>query len=380
MGMRKQQRFRRGTTILAITAALATATACQPAVVVGNVKIRQTPNAVRVWDNSDPAVLVAGGKNYLYGSTNNMKVPVREVPSFHGTVAQSRTDWAANPQDAMRVRPSWVNPSKHGSTWQIWAPSVMKIGSRYVMYFGANRAGATKDPSNDQCIGRATSNSPLGPFTPTASPVYCGLKAEPGSNPWGRGALDPEVFEAPDGKLYLLVALTNTKDNIGVLRLNSSGAVFGGVNATPRIVVGQSLKYHDGTDNGSLGSGAFLENPTMHYDKATKTYLLFYSAGQWYTSRYLTGFARCATPLGPCVVDNRGSFLRGAGSRSGPGGMTVFTDAGGTLRVGYATWRAGQENQPSPSNDPGSYSRQTHWARLLVSNTSDQKAQTIKLG
>lgn len=376
MAMKTRHRARMLGAVAAV-AALATATACQPTVVVGNVQIRNAANAPRVWDNSDPAVLVVGGKTYLYGSSNNKKVPVREVTSFNGTVDQSRTQWNSGARDAMHVRPEWVNPSKHGGSWQIWAPSVMKIGTRYVMYFSANRGGASNQ-RDDQCIGMATAGSPTGPFVPFRTPVYCGLKTEPGANSWGRGALDPEPFRAPDGSLYLLVSLSLTKGNIGVIRLNRDGLVVGGTNAPTKILASQSLRYHDGIDNGSIDYGkAFLENPTMHYDAATKTYLLFYSAGQWYTPDYLTGFARCATPEGPCVLDGRGPFLKSGSGRVGAGGMTVFKDPSGTLRVAYATWRAG--HAPPAANPDGSYSRQTHWAKLIVSNTADQKTQVIRL-
>jgi hypothetical protein len=53
---------------------------------VGQPGLRQVPNAPRVWDSADPAVLVDGGQTYLFGSTNNMPVPVRPIASFtvHG--------------------------------------------------------------------------------------------------------------------------------------------------------------------------------------------------------------------------------------------------------------------------------------------------------
>lgn len=371
------QRMRSFTALAGVVAAMALVTACQPAVVVGQAKVRQTANAPRVWDNSDPAVLADGGQNYLYGSTNNKKVPVRRISSFSGSLEDSRIDWANNARDAMPTKPAWVNGSRHGGTWQIWAPSVIKIGSRYVMYFSSNRAGA-RDLQNDQCIGMATSSSPYGPFAPGSSPIYCGLKrVDPQANSWGHGALDPEVIRTPTGRLFLMVALSRTTHNIGVIPLLSTGTNPGGINATPTTLVSQGLPFHDGTDNSTLTGSFFVENPTMHYDPATKTYLLFYSAGSWETSRYLTGFARCATPQGPCAVDRRGPFLKAGSGRSGPGGMTVFTDAGGTLRVAYASWQAGHE---SPSYNPGGrYSRQTHWAKLIVTKGSNQNAQGIRL-
>jgi hypothetical protein len=201
-------------------------------------------------------------------------------------------------------------------------------GSRYVMYFAARHAGATTDEDNDQCIGRATSSSPMGPYAAEARPVCCGLPPEgaanglPASNSFGRGALDPEVLRAPDGALYLLVAITRTEDNIGVLRLDAGGAVQGGINATPTILQRVAYPWHYGTDDGAR-FGGFLENPSMVFERQTGTYLPFYSAGTWYTENCNTGYARCATPMGPCTPDSRGPFLESGASRTGPGGQRI---------------------------------------------------------
>lgn len=371
--MTTRRRVLSGAAMVVVLAALV---ACQPS--LGRPAVGLKPSAPRVFDNADPAVLVVGSKTYLFGSTNNKKLPVREITSFSTSLADSQTAWARQPLDAMPSRPAWIDPGE----WEIWAPSVTKIGTKYVVYFAGRRGGVTYDEDNDQCIGRAVATNPTGPYVPGADPVYCGLPPEgavgglPRSNPWGRGALDPEVFRAPGGKLYLIVSLSRTRDNIAAVPLDSAGNVPGGPNARATVLARQSLTWHDGTYDGALGGGAFLENPTMAYDKATKTYLLFYSAGQWYTSRYVTGFARCTSPLGPCALDTRGPFLVQGNGRSGVGALTAFTAADGTQRVAYATWQAGRENQVG---GVGEYKRQTHWATLSVTNTSDPSRQTVTL-
>lgn len=347
-------------------------TSCLPASAppLGRPALRQAAAAPVVWDASDPGVLVTGGKTYLFGSNNNMLLPVRELTSFTGTFDGSRAAWGSVPHNALRKNPYWIDPDLP----EIWAPSPVKIRTRYFVFFAARRRGAV-DRTNDQCIGRAIATAPMGPYTAEASPIYCGLPAERGSNPWGRGALDPEVFRAPDGSLHLLVALSRTRDNIGVLRLTPDGKVVGGINARPTTLVSQRFPWHDGVDDNKLGP-TFLENPSMAYDKATGTYLLFYSAGDWRTSRYLTGFARCATPAGPCTLDARGPFL-GAGSwRSGVGGLTVFKDPNGVLRVAYASWQVGHEGVVSRD---GSLSRHTSLARLVLSPGTDAATQTVSL-
>jgi hypothetical protein len=51
-------------------------------------------------------------------------------------------------------------------------------------------------PTNDHCIGIATSSSPDGPFTANSEPHICNLDAG--------GVIDPSGFQAPGGALYLL--------------------------------------------------------------------------------------------------------------------------------------------------------------------------------
>ncbi len=357
--------------------ALVLLAACGPP--VGRPAVGQRPNAPTVWDNADPGVFVWEGVTYLFGTTNNMHLPVRRVTSFTGTLGQSQVDWAQAPRDAMPTRPAWVDPAE----WEIWAPSVTSISGRFVVYFASKHKGPASDEFNDLCIGRADATDPMGPYTPWSQPLYCGLPREgavagqPPSNSWGRGALDPEVFVAPDGRTHLLVALSRTRDNIGIVRLDRTGQVVGGRNAQPTILASQGLPWHDGTVDASLQGHTFLENPSMAYDAHTRTYLLFYSAGDWNTAKYLTGFARCTRPTGPCTLDRRGPFLRGGPSRTGPGGLTTFRDADGALRAAYATWTAGREGQVGVV---GEYKRQTHFAVLNLSAVADPTRQGVSLG
>lgn len=326
-----------------------------------------------MWDNSDPGVLVDGGRTYVYGSTNNMALPVREVPTFQGDLTASKQEWDAAPHNAMSAVPKWVNPADP----EIWAPSAIRLGNRYWVYFAGHRKGAT-DLWDDQCIGRAFATSPMGPFTPEADPIYCGYRRHGTVNPWGWGTLDPEVFRAADNKLYLLAALSGTRDNIGSLRLDTAGKVIGGLNATPTTLVTQRFDFHDGIEDGRMGPEAFLENPTMTYDAKSKTYLLFYSAGRWDSSRYVTGFARCLSPQGPCTPDHRGPFLSNGPTRTGAGGFTVFTDAHGTVRAAYSTWQTGMEGERGVPNPYGLYSRHLTWARLQTTGTNPA-SQVVKL-
>lgn len=334
---------------------------------VGNAYLRQRPEKPQVWDMADPDVLVVDGRNFVFGSTNNMKLPVQEIFDFNDTLSVNAENWHRNPVDAMPAKPDWVDPEE----WQIWAPSAVTIDGRHHMYFASMRDGAT-DEWNDQCIGHAVAAQPEGPYVPDPEPFYCGLPAHGSSNAWGRGALDPEIVTGPDGKLYMLVALSLTNANIGAMRLDSNGNIASKV----YFLLRHQYDWQDGVEDGQVNP-AFLENPTMAYDAITSTWLLFHSSGGWQGAGYHTGFARCATPLGPCRPDHRGPLLVSGNGRTGPGGLDVFTDTEGVLRVAYATWTEGHEHQVGTV---GEYKRQTTFARLLLSKDADPADQDVSLG
>ncbi|MGB2756318.1 MAG: family 43 glycosylhydrolase, partial [Acidimicrobiia bacterium] len=350
--------------------------ACGPP--IGKPAVGQVPNAPTVFDNADTSVLVVGTTWYMFGSTNNMRVPVRILSSPGGTLAQSQQAWAQHPRDAMPTMPAWVDPGES----EIWAPNAININGTYFLYFAARHGGFASDENNDQCIGRAGSATPEGPYAPEPAPIYCGGTPEgaiagmPPSNSWGRGALDPEVFRAPDGSLFLIAAVSRTQKNIVSLPLTPDGLVEGGVNAEGAVLAAQRLMWHDGVVDDQLGAEAFLENPSMIAEPLTGTYLLFYSAGQWYTPNYVTGIARCKKPTGPCTLAVDPFLINGNG-RTGIGGLTAFTDETGGKWVAYASWQAGLENQVG---SVGQYKRQTHLQRLLISVTDDPKEQEISLG
>lgn len=346
-------------------------------VAIGLPAENQLPSAPTVFDNSDPSVLVTDAW-YLFGSSNNKNVPVRVIPSPSQSLADSQRQWATQPRDAMPARPAWVDPTEA----QIWAPHPTIINGIYFLYFAARHGGVASDENNDQCIGRARASSPMGPYDPEPEPLYCGLPPEgaiggqPPSNSWGRGALDPEVFQDVDGRRYLIATVSRTKNNIVSIPLSGDGYPEGGRNAEGKVLASQRAMWHDGVVDDQLGSTAFLENPSMVRDPFTGTYLLFYSAGQWYTDQYVTGIARCKTPTGPCSLPTKSPFLVNGNGRSGVGGLTAFTTADGAIWTAYATWTAGHESQ---SGSVGEFSRQTHFAPLMLGATTEPKEQTIQL-
>ncbi len=269
-------------------------------------------------ETSDPSVVRVDSDYYVYGSNNDRRAPItvtRDLSRVYSLEAKN-----AITREGMPTKPAWAAQSM-----QMWAPTVGRFANnRWIMYFSADRTGAP-DRNNPQCVGRAFGTGPAGPFTPEASPLYCG-----GVN-GTRGALDPQLFTDPAGVTWLLVALGNTESPLHTIRLYTNGDMNG--TPVPLLTRQHPWEYH------------FIEQPAMVYDWSRKNYLLTYSAGRWWESRYSIGIARCSTPTGPCTSDPSGPWVASSNGRTGPGALSFFTDTAGTTKGIFASFQAGWETQ-----------------------------------
>ncbi len=131
-------------------------------------------------DFPDSSVIYADNVYYAYST----QVYLDNVP-FRTSI--DGVHWSTDVGNAMPKLPSWAS---FGYTW---APTVTNAGDdHYVMFFVARDAA-----SGAQCIGKAESSSPSGPFIDTAvSPFIC--------DPSAGGDIDPHIFSDPDtGQRYL---------------------------------------------------------------------------------------------------------------------------------------------------------------------------------
>lgn len=263
---------------------------------------------------SDPAVVVWEGRYHVYGSDHLFRAPVTVVADIDRGLDGAR--WQDVTHDAMPTQPAWA-----ASAQQLWAPTVARFGSRWVMFFGADRRNPPQ-PHNAQCIGRAFADHPAGPFQPEPTPWNCGIGG-------AGGALDPELFTDATGQRWLLMTFSDTDAPIRSVRLDAAANATGSVHT---ILARQWPWEH-----------WFIENPSMVHDPARGDYVLAYSAGRWHEAGYSTGVARCLTPSGPCVSDRVGPWISAGQGRSGIGGLTFFTDLAGRQRALVSSWSAGWE-------------------------------------
>jgi beta-xylosidase len=213
--------------------------------------------------------------------------------------------------DALPALPKWA-ATNVGLTW---APGVIQIDDQFVMYYTARDKA-----SNRQCIGRAISDDPAGPFVDDSTePFVC-------QNDLG-GSIDPYPFLDEDGKLYLLWKNDGNCCALGVSlwiqELSPDGLTLQG--ETKELI-----------ERDQAWEVPLVENPAMveHNDK----YYLFYSANKWDSLYYAISYAVCETVQGPCEKPLKGPWLDYENPVMGPGGQAFFMDEEGNLWMAYHAW------------------------------------------
>ncbi len=214
----------------------------------------------------------------------------------------------STPVDPLPVLPSWAEVGR------TWAPGVVKLGGRWVMYFTAHRAGTSV-----QCIGVAVASDPLGPYSsrPTR-PLIC---QPPGS-------IDPSPFVDARGRPFLVWKSDDNAQgrpsSLWAQPLASDGlSLLGG----PSRLLTAVWPWQAGV----------IEGPTMVRDGPFE--LLFYGANRWDSSTSGIGYAVCLSPVGPCLNQSvLGPWLGTSRRVVGPQGPSVFVGPSGQLHLAYAAW------------------------------------------
>jgi beta-xylosidase len=271
-------------------------------------------------DFPDAFVLPHGSQFIAYSTNNGPNVPVATSADLvHWSFI---ADAGGNKRDALPRLGSWA---KTGFTW---APEVIEVGGRYLLYYTASDVA-----KNAQCIGVATASDPLGPFVDNnPEPIVCQTALG--------GSIDADAFRDADGKLYLYFKNDGN-------RVHARTSLWGqqlapdGLSVTGQAV--ELLKDDQGWEE------RVVEAPTMVRSPAG--YELFFSGGffGWNVeegglSPYAMGYASCAGALGPCTAARDNPILhsfydRQAGCLSGPGHQSIFT-VGQRSFISFHAWEA----------------------------------------
>lgn len=256
-------------------------------------------------DFPDPTILVADGAYWAYATGSagsNLQV----------MISPDLRRWTA-PVDPLPVLPAWA------ATGLTWAPGVMAIQGRFVMYYTVRHARLGM-----QCISVAASPTPQGPYSDTrAEPLICQTAAG--------GSIDPNPYLDPvSGGLYLL---WKSDDNALGRRARIWGQQLAGdglslaPDTTPALLLTQNARWQSLT----------VEGPTVIGDRSG--YHLFYGANDYSTAGSAIGHATSPTLLGGYTNrSTRRPWLGSTGRARGPQGPMVFTDLSGRTRLAFAAW------------------------------------------
>ncbi|MBE7189584.1 glycoside hydrolase family 43 protein [Jatrophihabitans endophyticus] len=298
---------------------------------------------------ASPSIIEVGHTYWAFGTaTGGDNIPSEHSTNLHTWRTHAAYPAGANPgwwkgyNDALPHPASWALYDIHRNGHRfasVWAPSVAEVGGRFVMAYavGQGRVGR-------HCISVATSTKVSGPYVDRSSkPLVCS------SDPMG--SIDPQLFRPGGGRTYLLWKNAGVKGStpteIFSRPLDAAGTGFA-AHSRAHFLLATHRRWE----------GNVIENPAMiHYGAR---YFLFYSGNSYTTTKYATGYAICAGPVGPCRRPSSVTKPLLATNRqtAGPGGATPFVGPSGALRLAYAAW-------DTAHSKPGDAVR-LHIARLTV--------------
>ena len=268
----------------------------------------------------DPYIVHHGGEFIAYSTNYGLNLPMltsRDLVHWSPVVGAG-----GKPVDGLPRLGSWAK------TERTWAPEVMRVGSNWLLYYTA-----ANPKTRTQCIGLAVAPGPKGPFVDRSpEPLVC--------QPSEGGTIDANPFRDADGKLYLYYKsdgnAVGKRSIVWGQRLSDDGLKLVG-KPVPLIQDDQKWEFK------------LVEAPAMV--KAPTNYQMFYSAAYYgwdypkeRLSRYATGYANCAGPLGPCTDAAENPILHSfndarAGCLSGPGHPAILKFAGRHF-IAFHAWAA----------------------------------------
>lgn len=271
-------------------------------------------------DFPDAFVLRSGAQFIAYATNNGPNVPM----AMSTDLVSWRFVGDANgkKRDALPTLGSWA---KTGFTW---APEVMELGGKYLLYYTASDSR-----KNAQCVGVAVAADPFGPFVDDRpEPIVCQTKLG--------GTIDASPLRDSDGKLYLYFKNDGNRVHVRTSLWGQPLAADGlSLTGQPVELLKDDQKWQE----------RVVEAPTMIHSPLG--YELFFSGGffgwnpeEGGLSPYAMGYASCAGPLGPCTAAKENPILhsfsdREAGCLSGPGHQSIF-QVGARTFMSFHAWQA----------------------------------------
>lgn len=238
----------------------------------------------------DPSVIFADNQYYVFGS--------------HLSVAKSPnlTNWTRVAEGVNTSNPIFNNVNNELSealswaqTTTLWAPDVIKVNGRYLMYYNA-----CKGDSPVSALGIASSSKIEGPYSDGGLILRSGMWGQISEDGTVYNALvhpntvDPSVFYDNSNRLWMIYG--SYSGGIFIMQLNATSGF---------PLTGQGYGKHLMGGNHSVIEGAYVI-----YSPETKYYYMFVSFGGLNaTGGYNIRVSRSTNPNGP-YLDAKGTDMR----------------------------------------------------------------------
>ena len=240
---------------------------------------------------------------------------------FRYSTSSDLVDWAT---------PRILELSTRWASRDFWAPEVAETSAGYVLYYTARSSLETPGELTAQCLGRAVSATPEGPFVDdSAEPWIC--------QPDDGGSIDASPFVDADGSRWLLWKndgnCCSRPVRMWIQQLSEDGL----------DVVGEPIDVGIEADN--RWEGAVVEAPTLWLQDGT--YYLLYSANAFYDASYAVGYATAESVTGPYTEAEENPILHATFEdlredeslgAAGPGHQSIVADDDGDLWLAYHAW------------------------------------------
>ena len=210
---------------------------------------------------ADPEIRLFNGEYWIFPTYS---AAYNDQTFFDAFSSKDLVTWAKHERILDTAHVTWAKRA-------VWAPTVVKRGENYYIFFGAN------DIQNDQQfggIGVARSKSPSGPFEDHLGKPLID-KFHNGAQP-----IDPFVFADDDGAYYLIYGGWK---HCNVTKLNAD---FTGLVPLP-----------DGSLYKEITPAGYVEGSWMF--KKDGKYYFMWSEGGWTGPNYAVAYAIGTSPFGP---------------------------------------------------------------------------------
>jgi GH43 family beta-xylosidase len=254
--------------------------------------------------SQDPYVTYWNG-SYYYTEAKNNQIVIRKSPTLTGLKTQT-------PQVAWKS--PWVGPDGHAN---LWAPEIHQISGTWYIYYAAD----FQSNGNHRLYVLQGGSDPLDPYIVANTGYPKGQLVES----TGKWAIDPDVFYASDGQLYLIWSCTaddsgTPPQNLCLARMSDALHIS---SATSQIA--------SPTEAWETRSGPIEEGP-VGFVRDGKTYLTYSASASWTPNDYNVGVLVNATGnlLDPKAWTKHGPIFDHHSGAFGPGSVVFVPSTDGT--------------------------------------------------